>query len=201
MKRRLVHLLRTLAPIAATALVVLSARASLADHYVVPTGSMQPTVWPGDHVLVDKRAYGLRVPFAGWELTEGERPQRGDVVVFDSPEDGRRLLKRVVAVGNDVIEVRGGRLWLSGQPAAADDAVGRPAEHLGDHVFRLDLSRGGGPDYGPQRVPPGHVVVMGDFRGNSRDSRVYGPIPESALYGRALGVFWRAGEGPVWEAF
>ena len=78
---------------------ILSARSTLADHYYVPSGSMEHTLVAGDRVVVDKRAYGLRVPFTTWQLTNGAPVARGDVVIFDSPRDGKRLIKRIVAVG------------------------------------------------------------------------------------------------------
>ena len=165
---------------------MLAARSSLADHYVVPSGSMQSTLFPGDRVVVDKRAYGLRVPFTLAKVTHGEAPARGDVVVFDAPDDGVRLIKRIVAVGGDVLEVRQGHAFIDG--AAADaKAV-------------LELSQGGGPDLGPIRVPEGQVFVMGDFRGNSRDSRYFGFVREEEIYARATRVYWRSGEGFAWRA-
>jgi signal peptidase I len=98
---------------------LLVTRASLADHYVVPTGSMEPALMPGDRVVVDKRAYGLRVPFTVVHLTAGDAPARGDVVVFDAPDDGTRLIKRIVAVGGDLLEVRDGHVMVNGVPADA----------------------------------------------------------------------------------
>src|SRR5574341_730080 len=89
-------------------LVMSAARSSLADHYVVPSGSMQPTVAIGDHVFVNKAAYGLRLPFAKTYLLDRAEPSTGDVVVLISPEDGHTvLLKRVAAVPGDVVELHG----------------------------------------------------------------------------------------------
>ena len=164
---------------------LLVTRASLADHYVVPTGSMEPTLMPGDRVVVDKRAYGLRIPFTLVGLTAGDAPARGDVVVFDAPDEGTRLIKRVVAVGGDLLEVRNGHAFVNGVP--------------GDERAALELRRGGGPDVAPVRVPAGQVFVMGDFRGNSRDSRYFGFVPRERLYARASGVYYRSGEGLTWR--
>ena len=160
------------------------ARSSFADHYVVPTGSMERTLYPGDRVVVDKEAYGLRVPFTLVKILEGDKPARGDVIVFDSPDDGTRLIKRIVAVGGDLLEVRGGQAFVNGE-RAEDKAA-------------LELRMGGGPDVAPMRVPAGKVFVMGDFRGNSRDSRFFGVIAEDAIYARAVRVYYRSGEGLVW---
>ncbi len=87
--------------------IVLTGRATLADQYTVPTGSMEPTVLVGDHVLVSKIAYGLRVPLTERYLARFGPPARGDVVVLVSPEDGRVLLKRVAAVPGDRVNLRG----------------------------------------------------------------------------------------------
>jgi signal peptidase I len=160
-------------------------RTSFADHYLVPSGSMEYTLVPGDRVLVDKRAYGLRVPFTEIKLTAGARPARGEIVVFDEPDSGTRLIKRVVAVGGDAVELRDGRLFVDGHPVTEQ---------------RLNLQSGGGPDIPLLHVPQGQVLVLGDARGNSRDSRWFGLVAESALYARAYRVYWRAGEGPVWLA-
>jgi signal peptidase I len=93
-----------------------AARDTLANHYVVPSGSMQPTLQPGDRVVVDMRAYGLRLPFTGKELMSTGTPQRGEVAVFDSPADGTRLIKRVAAVAGDHVQLREGHLSINGQP-------------------------------------------------------------------------------------
>lgn len=164
---------------------LLVARSSFADHYAVPSGSMERALFPGDRVVVDKQAYGLRIPFTLVKIAAGEAPARGDVVVFDAPDDGTRLIKRIVAVGGDGLEVRSGHVLVNGV--------------RGDKGAALELRLGGGPDIGPVRVPEGHVFVMGDFRGNSRDSRFFGFVREDQIYARASRVYWRAGEGFVWK--
>jgi signal peptidase I len=105
-------LLRDVATLAALVLVILAARSSLADHYYVPSGSMLPTIDLGDRILVNKLAYGFRVPFSNWYLVESEGPQRGDVVIFESPEDGEVLIKRVVGCPGDIVTIRGRRVLV-----------------------------------------------------------------------------------------
>lgn len=189
--------LREYLPLLALVGLMLVARTSLANHYVVPSGSMERTLVPGDRVVVDMSAYGLRVPFTDTVLLDRERPRPGDIVLLPSPADGTRLIKRVVGVAGDHVVFRNGHLTLNGKPAALD---GRgTVEQIGAQRVSVNLTSGGGPDV-DLVVPPGHVYVVGDHRGNSLDSRIFGLAPEKSVYGRALGVFWRSGEGPVWRA-
>lgn len=197
MMQRFGRILRELLFVGLLAVVLFAARSSLADHYVVPTSSMEYTLIPGDRVLVNKLAYGLRVPFLGWELTDGQQaPARGEVVVFDSPETGKRLIKRVVAIGGDTVEIRGEHLVLNGRSTALPGQ--EQLEVIGDRRVELNLSAGSGPGFGPKTISPGHVLVMGDYRGNSHDGRFFGEISQDAIYGRAVAVFLRSGEGFVW---
>ena len=184
-------------PLLVMLLLLGTARASFANHYQVPSGSMQPTLQPGDRVVVDMSAYGLRVPFTRQVLVERSVPQRGDVAVFNSPADGTRLIKRVVAVAGDHVRLHDGRLSINGVPLAPDgDGL---SEDFGTRMARLDLADGGGPDIPGVVVPPGHVLVLGDHRGNSADGRWFGFVQADALYGRAVAVYWRRGEGPGWQ--
>ena len=186
-------LLRETLTLAGLVLVLLSARSSLADHNVVPSSSMWPTLEIGDHILVDKRAYGLRLPFSHWYLTQASGPARGDVVVLDSPVDGTRLVKRVVAIPGDRVEVRAGRLWLNGQETETRLAPGGFEEVLDGRAHRLSLEAGGGPDCGPRTLGADRYLVLGDNRGNSADGRTFGDVPRERILGRVLGVFLRQG--------
>ena len=178
--------------------LLLVARASLADHYLVPSGSMEYTLLPGDRVLVDKRAYGLRVPFTEIKLLAGASPSRGEVVVFDAPDSGIRLIKRVVAIAGDTVEVRRGHVLINGE--SRTDAADQAVEHFSERNATLNLQLGGGPDLPAVRIPEAQVLVLGDFRGNSRDSRWFGLVAESATYAKALRVYYRSGQGFVWLA-
>lgn len=184
------RIVKEVLPIAVVSAGMLVARTSLADHYVVPSGSMEPTVEIGDRILVDKRAFGVWVPVVDSYVLKAADPQPGDVVVLASPENGKTLLKRVVAGPGDVVAVRGGRVTRNGNEAPVTQEHEGNYEALGDtrHPLRL-----GGPDFGPARVPDGHYLVMGDNRGNSHDGRVFGFVARDAIRGRAVRVFLRNG--------
>ena len=175
---------------------VTAGRSSLADHYYVPSGSMQYTLMDHDRVFVNKMAYGFRIPLTKIDIFGSSTPTRGEVAVFDSPEDGKtRLIKRIVAIGGDHVLVRNGQLSINGQ-ALGD----RQVEHFGDRNALLNLTSGGGPDYEID-VPPGMVLAMGDHRGNSNDGRKFGFISEKELFGRAVAIYYRRfeGEGFTWQ--
>jgi signal peptidase I len=192
---RILALLRSNWPALVCMLVVLAGRSSLADHYIVPSGSMEPTLVPGDRVLVDKMSFGIRLPFSEIVLIEGQSPQAGDVVIFDSPEDGIRLIKRVVALAGDRVEIHDGRLTINGQSLSNH---GAPEERFAAGPAQISLAYGGGRDFGPTLVPDGHLMVLGDSRGNSRDSRYFGFVDVDDLYARATRVFYRSDDGFVW---
>jgi signal peptidase I len=174
---------------------ILAGRSTLADHYYVPSGSMEYTLISGDRVFVDKRAYGFRIPFTGFELTKGDPVRRGDIVIFDSPRDGIRLIKRIVAVGGDNVLIRDGHLAINGKwLASAEDSE---IELIGEKLARLNLADGGGPALAV-RIDEGMVLAIGDHRGNSADGRIFGAVAEDEIYGRAVAVYYRQGSGFSW---
>jgi len=164
---------------------VTAARSSLADHYYVPSGSMEYSLMPGDRVVVNKMSYGLRIPLTKIDIFGSSTPERGEIAVFDSPEDGTtRLIKRIVAIGGDRVSVVDGQLSINGEPLGD-----RSIEHFGEREALLNLTtqrtynQGGGPNF-EAVVPPGMVLAMGDHRGNSNDGRKFGFIDERELFGR-----------------
>jgi len=189
--RRVAKRLGTALKIVALIFVLTLARSTLADQYHVPTGSMWPTIEPGDRIFVAKVAYGLRIPFTDIYLFDRGGPAPGDVVVFGDPRGGPiPLVKRVVATEGQTVSVRSGILYIDGnvQPIERLDD-GRLLEHLGSHSHES-----GGrdfEDYGPVVVPAGHMFVMGDNRPASLDSRMMGTVPRELVRGQVLGVLFR----------
>ncbi len=181
-------------------LVVSSLRSALADWNDVPTGSMKPTIEEGDRVVVNKLAYDLKIPFTTVELLKWGDPQRGDIVVLFSPVDGTRLVKRVVGVPGDRIEMRENQLYVNNRAAkwreigeAEDSEQGSSMvveENLAGHMHRMMFT----PQipavrsFGPIVVPRGRYFVMGDNRDNSNDSRFIGLIERQRIVGKATAV-------------
>lgn len=195
-------------PLALPVLGILAAKSALADINYVPSGSMKPTILEGDVVVVNKLAYDLKVPFTRHRLAEWSAPARGDIVVCFSPEDGVRLVKRVVALAGDTVELRDDMLLLNGEhltyaPLAVTAAGVRdlkPAElraalfareTLGEsaHSMMVLPARPARRNFGPVVVPADQCLVLGDNRDNSRDSRYFGFMPVERIVGRAEAVF------------
>lgn len=184
--------------------LLLIVRGAVADWYAVPTGSMKPTIIEGDRVFVNKLAFGLRVPFSDIVLSQWGEPQRGEIVVFYSPIDGTRLIKRVIGLPGDVLEIRDNKLSINGkhvQYSQADqnypiaiwqNEIPRDVidEVLGAHRHPIALTPANTliEDFGPVEIPADHFFMMGDNRHNSADSRVIGFVPRSNLLGRASHV-------------
>jgi signal peptidase I len=177
-------------------LLMLAGRSSLADHYLVPSGSMEETLQVGDRVVVDKTAHGLRLPFTMIKLSAGEAVARGEVAIFDSPKNGVRLIKRIVAIGGDEVLIKNGQLVVNGISLAEEPAL----ELFGERVAQLNLRDGGGPDLYIESVPKGMLLAVGDHRGNSLDGRIFGLVAEEEIYGRAIAVYYRSGEGFIWKS-
>ncbi len=189
--------INSILPAVVLAVIVIGARSTLADHYVVPTGSMKPTVHVGDRLVVSKITYGFRVPFTTVWLARFATPSRGDVVVLESPHDSKVLLKRIIATPGDMVTVRGGEVFLNGEAARTIEGGDGVREFLGKE-HPISLISGGGPDFGPQVIPAGSYLVMGDNRGSSFDGRSFGLLAEDEILGRAVGVYFSDG-APAWR--
>jgi signal peptidase I len=179
-------------------------RSAVADWNYVPSSSMNPTLVAGDRVIVNKLAYSLRVPFTLREIARWGVPARGDVITFDSPQDDVNLIKRVVAVSGDTVAMRANQLSINGEPVARTLVDARrviPSES-GDLLAEIWRESLAGTnievarlpalnrytEFGPVEVPAGHVLVLGDSRDNSNDSRFIGFIDVNRVTGRAARV-------------
>ena len=181
-------------------LVVSSLRSALADWNDVPTGSMKPTIEEGDRVVVNKLAYDLKVPFTTIELFKWGDPQRGDIVVLFSPQDGTRLVKRVVGTPGDRIEMRENELFVNGRAAKWKEIGTKEDNEQGSslvaeenlvgltHRVMFTPQMPAMRSFGPITVPKGSYYVMGDNRDNSNDSRFIGPIERRRIVGKATAV-------------
>jgi signal peptidase I len=202
-------------PLLGLALVLFSVRSSLADWNDVPTGSMKPTILEGDRVFVNKLAYDLKVPFTTWHLAEWANPKRGDIAVFFSPHDNRRLVKRVVGLPGDVIELRNEQLFLNGEridytPLSTQISGQLPESEQQHGLFAMEElpahkhavmvlpSLPAMRSFGPLLVPEGHYFMMGDNRDNSFDSRYFGMVERKRIVGKATGVVISLDKSDCW---
>ncbi len=179
----------------ALVVITLLCRSALADYYSVSlTGSMEPTLIGEDRVIVDKTSYGLRMPLTNYYLRHFDNPKHGDVVVFNSPEDGEVLVKRIAAIPGDTVMVKSGQLLINGEKVKLVYADGI-IEILGDkpHPVRLMQHGYGGPDFGPFEVLENYYFVLGDNRGGSYDGRYFGFVERDLILGRGIAVFYRDG--------
>ncbi len=178
-------------------LLVIAVRWILIEPFVIPSGSMLPTLLIHDHIMVNKLAFGLQIPFGNGFLLQWGRPQPGDIIVFRYPPNPDVFyVKRVVAVGGDEIQVQDGVISINGKPYPQEPMPAGNFEEGFDYfhetsnstyVIRYihkELS-----NFGPQKVPAGHVFAMGDNRDQSSDSRIWGFVPETNLVGTAK-VIW-----------
>ena len=178
--------------------IVLVLRSFVVEPFVIPSGSMIPTLEVGDYILVNKYDYGLRLPVFGTKVLDVGLPERGDVMVFFPPHQDRYFIKRVVGLPGDVVRYGNKRLVINGEVVPAE-AIG-PVERGGTTMLAVEEVLGGHRHdihvfpgrIGPTRewtVPEGHYFMMGDNRDRSDDSRGWGTVPEENIVGRAIAVW------------
>jgi signal peptidase I len=202
---------------AVAVLLALSIRAFVVEPYRIPSESMLPTLLVGDHLFVNKFAYGMKLPFSDIRLPGLRKPERGDVVVFnvtrdehggiypvdkrpDLPKD--QFVKRLIGLPGDLVEVRGEDLYINGEQVPREDTgqifedndhrqlrIGR--ENLAGHMHAvLDEPHRSGPALAPTRLPEGRYLMMGDNRDLSNDSRLWGTIRLADMKGPAFILYW-----------
>jgi signal peptidase I len=204
--------------------VMVSVRSSIVNWYVIPTGSMLPTIKIRDHVLVNKLSYGLMLPFMGTQIWSWDTPKRGDIVLFDSPRDRITFVKRVVGVGGDSISFENGVLQINnqrvietlqedrkiledmGDGSACNTGEGKSlylekfAENEPDHYILRSMSGGNtNLETSTWDVPAGKLMVVGDNRDCSNDGRYWGYVDTDKIYGKAVRVFYsiNSGDSPL----
>jgi len=171
--------------------IVAFSKASLVEAFFVPSSSMNPTLRVSDYILVPKFLYGLRIPLVDDVLVSWAKPDRGDVIVFKQPRPGTHsateneaFVKRVIGLEDDVVEIRGTKVFLNGN--ALDEPYARWVDADSDPAYH----------YGPVRVPPGMLFVLGDNRTNSEDSRDWADpfVAISHVVGKAVMVYWSSAQ-------
>jgi signal peptidase I len=186
-------------------LIATSIKSSLADWNTVPTGSMKPTIIEGDRIFVNKLAYDFKIPYTTIHLAQWDNPERGQIVVFYSPEDGKRLVKRVVGVPGDTISMQDSQLYINGKPLSYrnpeenDFNNFRVIDKYRDETIIEDLNNRIHPililqhlavqgSFETITVPEGKYFMMGDNRYNSFDSRFFGFVDRRLIVGRATAI-------------
>jgi len=192
-------------PLLVILIITSSFRSAIADWNDVPTGSMKPTIMEGDRIFVNKLAYDLKIPFTTAKIAQWDDPKRGEVVVLFSPFDGKRLVKRVVGIPGDRIQLKDNQLYVNGKmieydavdPKMIDDipSAERPMFHFSledltgrKHPVMITPGRGTLDSFDTIQVPQNHYFMMGDNRDNSFDSRMFGPVDRNQIVGRAVAV-------------
>ena len=187
--------------------IMLLFRSAVADWNQVPTGSMVPSILEGDRIVVDKTAYDLRVPFTFYRLARFGNPERSDIITFESPADGKLLIKRVIGIPGDSVELRDNLLLVNNQPASytaidhnelsnevreriASEPVSEERVLGAERSIMIETKPGRvrAANFGPATVPADHYLVLGDNRNNSRDSRFIGFIHRDLVLGKANSI-------------
>lgn len=164
--------------------IALFIRTFVVQAFKIPSGSMKPTLQIGDHILVNKFSYGIKIPYIGKVIFPVGDPQHGDIVVFKFPVDPRKdFIKRVIGAGGDVVEILDKTVYVNGKPLNHDVGVYTDPRTIAGSLKPRD-------NFGPITVPKGALFVMGDNRDESFDSRFWGFVPVRDVSGRAFIIYW-----------
>jgi signal peptidase I len=176
-------------------LIAFFIRTFVIQAYKIPSGSMKPTLLIGDHILVSKFNYGVKLPFIRSTLIPIGTPERGDIMVFIYPEDrSKDFIKRLIGLPGDTIEIRDKKILLNGRPWNDERGV---------YVDNLIIPGSVQPrdNFGPVAVPEGSFFVMGDNRDESYDSRFWGFVNQQDILGKALIIYWSWNNEERWVRF
>lgn len=170
--------------IAIAVVLALFIRTFVVQAFKIPSGSMEDTLLVGDHLLVNKFIYGIKVPFVDGRLLPMSEPERGDIIVFRYPVDKKKdFIKRVIAVGGDTVEIKNRNVYVN------DELIDEPyAVYKSGNSSYFGFRKGRNME--PVVVPEGHVFVMGDNRDNSHDSRFWGTVDIDEIKGKAFILYW-----------
>ncbi|MBW2038270.1 MAG: signal peptidase I [Deltaproteobacteria bacterium] len=164
-------------------LIALFVRAFVVQAFKIPSGSMEPTLLVGDHIMVNKFIYGIRMPLVGKRLFTIKKPRRGDVIVFIYPRDrSKDFIKRVIGLEGEKIEIKGQKIYVN--DCLLEDPWGVYSRT--NPFWGLSAKE----NFGPVTVPPGSLFVLGDNRDNSQDSRFWGFVPIKDVLGKAFIAYW-----------
>ncbi len=159
-------------------------RTFVVQAFKIPSGSMKETLQIGDHILVNKFIYGIKMPFTQKTLISLKNPQRGDIAVFKFPEDpDKDFIKRVIAVGGDTVEIHDKKVFVNGKPAEYEQAVFKDGRIIPGNLQPRDNMK-------LITVPEDSLFVMGDNRDHSYDSRFWGFVKLGAVKGKAFIIYW-----------
>ncbi len=174
------HLRENIEALLVAILLALLIRTFVIQAFKIPSGSMEETLQIGDHILVNKFIYGVKVPFFKDPMISIKEPVHGDIIVFKYPKDpSLDYIKRVIAVGGDTIEIRNKKVYINNKMVDSSFAI-----------FSQSSMMAHGDNFGPVTVPENSLFVMGDNRDNSLDSRYWGFVDLSAVRGKAFMVYW-----------
>jgi len=173
-------------------ILALFIRTFVVQAFKIPSGSMEPTLLVGDHILVNKFIYGIKIPFINKTLIPISAPEHDDVIVFIYPVDkSKDFIKRVIGLPGDEIKVIGKTVYVNGKPY--EDEHGYYSDAGRRHAGTVKENQ-----FGPVTVPEGHLFVMGDNRNHSYDSRFWGFVPIKDVKGKAFIIYW---SWPHWKRF
>jgi signal peptidase I len=183
-KRKKSGLRENIEAILIAVLLALFIRTFVVQAFKIPSGSMKETLLIGDHILVNKFIYGVKIPFVQKTLIPIKNPKREDIIVFKYPENPKLdFIKRVVGVAGDTIQIKNKKLYVNGKPFERPYAVFKDSYTIPSMYNKRD-------NFGPATVPENALFVMGDNRDNSKDSRFWGFVNLSAVKGKAFMIYW-----------
>jgi signal peptidase I len=165
-------------------ILALVIRTFVVQAFKIPSGSMEDTLAIGDHILVSKFIYGTKIPFSDKRILKIRDPRRGDVIVFEYPEDpSKDFIKRVIGTPGDEVEVKEKKVYINGMPYENPHEVHKEKELIPREQNPRD-------NFGPVKVPENSYFVMGDNRDRSYDSRFWGFVKNSKIKGLAFIKYW-----------